>query len=276
MNYITRLSNYSKRMYNGTVEGFNYMIAKSKELGWRGTTQAIINDLFKGRSPFEWVYLLLLGSSPLLIELVFNHKVSDWIGMTASLTGIICVIFVQEGRASNYLFGLVNSIIYLILSFQNGFYGEMATTIYFTVMQPIGLFVWLNESRFKKDEQQFVAKRLDFKGWLKYLAITAVWWLTFGFIYKGINSARPFRDSITDGTNGVGQLLMTEVYAEQWFFWVATNVFSIYLWWGSSIQMQGMYWIYLVNSIYGWYKWSQQAKLAKKDVNTTVKNAVAA
>ena len=40
-----------------------------------------------------------------------------------------------------------------------------------------------------------------------------------GYAYKSIHSARPFRDSVTDATNGVGQLLMTGLYREQWIFW---------------------------------------------------------
>uniref|UniRef100_UPI0028D387A2 nicotinamide riboside transporter PnuC n=1 Tax=uncultured Streptococcus sp. TaxID=83427 RepID=UPI0028D387A2 len=60
--------------------------------------------------------------------------------------------------------------------------------------------------------------------------------------------------------NGVGQILMTAVYREQWIFWAATNVFSIYLWWGESLQIQGKYLIYLINSLVGWYQWSKAAK----------------
>ena len=81
-----------------------------------------------------------------------------------------------------------------------------------------------------------------------------------GYAYKSIHSARPFRDSITDATNGVGQLLMTGLYREQWIFWIATNLFSIYLWWGKSIHIQGMYWVYTLNSLVGWYQWSKAVK----------------
>ena len=81
--------------------------------------------------------------------------------------------------------------------------------------------------------------------------------------YLPVNGAnRPYPDSITDATNGVGQLLMTAVYREQWIFWAATNVFSIYLWWGESLQIQGKYFIYLINSLVGWYQWSKAAKKA--------------
>ena len=81
-----------------------------------------------------------------------------------------------------------------------------------------------------------------------------------GFAYQSIGSARPFRDSITDGTNYTGQMLMNNLYWEQWLFWIATNLFSIYLWWGSNLQIQGMYWVYTLNSLVGMIVWFRNAK----------------
>ena len=122
------------------------------------------------------------------------------------------------------------------------------------------------QAQFKKEQQEFVTRKLDAVGWIKYLSISVIWWLTFGFIYQSVGANRPFRDSITDATNGVGQLLMTAVYREQWIFWAATNVFSIYLWWGESLQIQGKYFIYLINSLVAWYQWSKELRKLSTDV----------
>lgn len=122
------------------------------------------------------------------------------------------------------------------------------------------------QAQFKKEQQEFVTRKLDAVGWIKYLSISVLWWLTFGFIYQSVGANRPFRDSITDATNGVGQLLMTAVYREQWIFWAATNVFSIYLWWGESLQIQGKYFIYLINSLVAWYQWSKELRKLSTDV----------
>lgn len=249
-----------KTTMNQTAEGWRYMVAQCRELGLSGVGRAIYRDMFVGRSPLAWAYLIALTLAPLVLELVYNGRVADWLGMLGAITGVLTVVLVSEGRASNYFWGLINSLIYLYLTIGSGFFGEVATTVYFTIMQPIGLFVWLNASRFKREEQDFVAKRLSLAGWIKYLVITLVWWGIFGLAYQSIGSKRPFRDSVTDGTNGVGQLLMNGVYAEQWLFWAATNIFSIYLWWGESLQMQGMYWLYLVNCLVGAYQWFKQAK----------------
>ena len=98
---------------------------------------------FVGRTAFQWIYLLLLSSVPFFLEWTNRTGQHDWLGLFASWTGIVCVILVAEGRASNYLFGAVNSAIYLILALNKTFYGEVLTTLYFFIMQPIGLYVWL-------------------------------------------------------------------------------------------------------------------------------------
>ena len=246
-----------------TLDGYRYMKLSAKDLGFWAVLKLIFKDLFMGRSLFEWVYLILLSSVPIILEFTNGQSQHDYLGLVASWTGIVCVIFVGEGRYSNYFFGLINSLIYLYLCLTakgGAMYGEVITTLYFTLMQPIGLFMWLNASRFKKENEEFAVRSLNARGWIKALILTAFTWIFMGFAYQSIHSNRPFRDSVTDGTNVTGQMLMSGYYWEQWLFWMATNLFSIYLWWGTSLHMQGMYWVYLVNSCYGWYTWNKEAK----------------
>jgi len=217
------------------ARNFQNVCAAAKEQGFSGIAKLLWQDLFGGRSLSQWLYLIALSSLPFILEFT-------------------------RGRASNYLFGAVNSAIYLILSFQASFYGEVLTTVYFFIMQPIGLYTWLSNRVNEQDKTEpshFEAKKLDWRGWLKYLALTALIWIGMGFAYKSIHSHRPFRDSVTDATNGIGQLLMTGLYREQWIFWIATNLFSIYLWWGNNLHIQAMYWVYTLNSIVGWYQWTK-------------------
>ena len=255
--FSNKLNNFKKNFSAIVTETRKYTLWELIVICW--------NDLFAKRSLFGWLYLIILSAIPAVFEFTKSGPI-DTLGLWTSITGIVCVILVTEGRASNYFFGLINSIVYLIMALQSGFYGEVITTLYFLVSQPIGLYLWLSSfaNHEEKQEETFQAKRLDFKGWIKYLSITAIMWLGMGFAYQSIGSNRPFRDSVTDGTNGVGQLLMNNLYAEQWIFWIATNLFSIYLWWGSggNLQIVVMYLVYTINSLYGWYKWNQSAKTA--------------
>ena len=89
------------------IENFKNVHAEARKIGFAGVMRLIWKDLFVGRSLFQWLYLIALSSVPLILEFTQNTESHDWIGLLASWTGIVCVILVAEGRASNYLFGAI-------------------------------------------------------------------------------------------------------------------------------------------------------------------------
>lgn len=242
------------------------LVAAARQLGLGGLGRLLWADLFAGRTPLQWVYLLVLSSVPVVLH--FLSASQDWMGLFTAWTGNLCVILVAEGRASNYLFGFLSNLVYFVLSFQNMFYGEVMTAVFFLLMQPVGLYLWLvarvNGSAEKEAPAGFETRKLTFFGWVKWLAFALLVWGGFGLIYQSIGSARPFRDSITDGTNWTGQFLQSYLYREQWVFWIATNLFSIYLWWAGpdsgNVQIAAMYFVWTINSLVGWYQWSKAVK----------------
>ena len=122
-------------------QDFKNVHQEAKKQGFVNIMKLLWKDLFVGRTAFQWIYLLLLSSVPFFLEWTNRTGQHDWLGLFASWTGIVCVILVAEGRASNYLFGAVNSAIYLVLALNKNFYGEVLTTLYFFIMQPIGSYV---------------------------------------------------------------------------------------------------------------------------------------
>lgn len=205
---------------------------------------------------------------------MFTPNESGMTGLIAAVSGVLSVIYVAKGKISNYLFGFINSVYYFIVSMQVGFRGEAITTVYFFIMQFVGIYMWRKQGKEKienekkgviekvKTDTQF--KKLSFKGWIKSILAFVGIWLTFGFIYKNAlgQNNRPFRDSVTDGTNWLGQWLMSKSYAEQWFWWIVTNLFSLYLWAGQDLSMITMYIAFTINSFIGWYAWVKNAKKA--------------
>ncbi|MGC6767082.1 nicotinamide riboside transporter PnuC [Enterococcus sp. LJL128] len=249
-----------------TQKNLTALAEQAQHAGVKGIIYALIKDIFVGWKPLEIVYLFALVS----IQIgVYIKQPDSFLGMIAGVTGIINVIFVTKGKISNYLFGLINVTIYLYLSVVSGFYGEVLTSIYFFLMQFTGTYLWLlnmdNKEKGTKEPAYVKPKKLSFAGWLKAIAGMTVIWGVFGFIYQSIGANRPFRDSVTDGTNYVGQWLMNGSYAAQWLFWIGTNVFSIYLWWGASLEMVVMYWVFLVNSVVGYIRWTKKSRVDKLD-----------
>ena len=264
----TKLHDYCTSGYKVTGRNLKVLAGDTKKLGFAGVIKAIYEDLVVGRTQLEWAYLIIMSIVPIIVSLFASDSTLP--GFIAAFTGVINVILVAEGRKSNYFFGVISTSIYLVLSIQKAYYGEVLTNVYFVIMQPIGLYVWLMADRKRQEETHQVedsptnvkARRMGLVDWIIAIAQTIIIWLTMGLIYQLIGSNRSFRDSVTDGTNVVGQKLMTELYVEQWVFWIATNLFSIYLWWDEkkSIDIVVMFMLFTVNSIVGMYRWIQQAK----------------
>ena len=263
-----KLHEYCTSGYKVTGRNLKVLAGDTKKLGFAGVVKAIYEDLVVGRTQLEWAYLIIMSIVPIIVSLFASDSTLP--GFIAAFTGVINVILVAEGRKSNYFFGVISTSIYLVLSIQKAYYGKVLTNVYFVIMQPIGLYVWLMADRKRQEETHQVedsptnvkARRMGLVDWIIAIAQTIIIWLTMGLIYQLIGSNRSFRDSVTDGTNVVGQKLMTELYVEQWVFWIATNLFSIYLWWAEngSIDIVVMYLLFTVNSIVGMYRWIQQAQ----------------
>lgn len=263
-----KIHEYCTSGYKVTGRNLKVLAGDTKKLGFAGVVKAIYEDLVVGRTQLEWAYLIIMSIVPIIVSLFASDSTLP--GFIAAFTGVINVILVAEGRKSNYFFGVISTSIYLVLSIQKAYYGEVLTNVYFVIMQPIGLYVWLMADRKRQEQTHQVedsptnvkARRMGLVDWIIAIAQTIIIWLTMGLIYQLIGSNRSFRDSVTDGTNVVGQKLMTELYVEQWVFWIATNLFSIYLWWAEngSIDIVVMYLLFTVNSIVGMYRWIQQAQ----------------
>ena len=245
--YLKNLSNQLKEDYE--ERGKYFFVGR---LSYLMTAEVIVSFLLLG--------VMIAKSVPIILEFTSGNE-HDYLGLTSSLTGILCVILVAEGRASNYLFGLISNIIYFYLALSNLFYGEVMIAVFYVVMQPIGIYAWLTARIKNTETSEFVARKESIMDYIKYFVFVFVAWLGMGFAFQSIGSARPFRDAITNGLSVGAQIGQTQRFANlSWLLWVLTNVFSIYLWWGTNIHIQGMYWVYLLNSIVGWYNWVKSTK----------------
>src|SRR4029079_8400994 len=76
-----------------------------------------------------------------------NH--TSWYEYLAVFTGIASVWFSRKENILVYPTGLINTIIYVYLSFKGGLLGEASVNIYYSIMSVYGWLLWS-----KKDQQQ--------------------------------------------------------------------------------------------------------------------------
>jgi nicotinamide mononucleotide transporter len=127
-----------------------------------------------------------------------------------------------------------------------------------------GWYMWL-----KKDQQQEVVLHISFsnsKMWVYQILFFLFFYIALYFslvflkdnFFKG---AIPWADAFASATAFTGMWLMTRKKVESWYWWIATNIASIPLYFVKGLVFTSVYYlILLVMAIFGLTAWMQKAK----------------
>ena len=214
-------------------------------------------EYLHGYSLFDRAFLL----SMLILQIIVFCVCPDSIlGIVAGISGVISVVLCAKAKISFYFIGFVQTISYLILAWQNRFYGEVLENIFYLITMVWGIFVWKNNYKTNSDGGQSVeTKRFSVRQWVVSVAGTAAATLIMGYFLEQIGSAQAYTDACTNVLAIFAQLLMVRRYREQWIWWLVIDVLCIKMWLvAGNWSMVAMYIAWTLNCIYGWKNWSTE------------------
>lgn len=189
---------------------------------------------------------------------------TSWYEYLAVFAGIASVWYSRAENILVYPVGLINTVIYIFISIKGRLLGEATVNLYYTIMSIIGWYMWM-----KKDSRQEVVlhiTRSSGKEWMKQV-------LFFLFFYTGIFFALtyfkaaffegviPWADAFASATAFTGMWLMTKKKVESWYWWIATNIASIPLYFVKHYVFTSVYYVVLlVMAVAGLLEWAKKAK----------------
>lgn len=187
-------------------------------------------------------------------------------GIISSLTGVACVVCTGKGKLSAYIFGVINCILYSIISYKATLYGEtMLNAIYYLPMQFYGFYIWKNNISSETLEVKKI--RMTNLKRIVVMAIILLGTFSYGLILEKMGDAIPFIDAFTTVSSIVAMYLSVKRFSEQWWIWIAVDVFSVIMWakaymlGSESVATLLMWTVYLFNAIIMCYKWQREANL---------------
>ena len=148
----------------------------------------------------------------------------------AVLAGIASVWFSKKEQVLVYPVGLINTTIFIYLSFKGHLLGEASVNIYYSVMSIYGWWLWT-----RKNDQQQTILQIQFstsKEVLQQLLFFAAFYVVlYTALYFSKTSfapgAIPWADALSSAAAYTGMWLMAKKKVESWYYWIATNIFSI-------------------------------------------------
>lgn len=228
-----------------------------------------MKSLFKDWTLFEKSWLAVFTLTAIGLSYVWGDTLFSF---SVFLTGVICVVLVARGSIWNYSYGLYNAGGYAWLSYQNGLFGEvMLNAGYFIPAQIIGIFMWKKNLA---EGSTVVMKKMTRLSTVTWLIVSAFGTAIYGAILANIPGQNtPYFDSCSTVLSVIAMLLMMYRYREQWLLWIIVDVVSVAMWafrLNSGVEgapaMLVMWSAYLINAIYGWYKWNKLSVLEAQNV----------
>lgn len=215
---------------------------------------------FYGWTKLEYVWLFVCTAAIAATSILMKSSVLEFI---SSVTGIVGAILVAKGKISSYWWGVIATALYAWISYKYQLFGEaIMYTLVFLPMQVWGAVVWSRKLNVSGDRADVIKNYLTTKQRIWVSAGTLVAIGLYALFVAELKGSMPGLDSATAILSILATTLMMYRYAEQWYCWILVNIVAVVMWVQATLHHEGggavilVMWItFLLNSIYGCYKW---------------------
>jgi len=186
----------------------------------------------------------------------------------AVIMGIVSVWYSRKENILVYPTGLINTTLYIYLSFKGHLLGEASVNLYYTIMSLYGWYLWTRKT---EDKTNFILQisHSNKKEWVQQFIFFGV---IYAIIYLLLTYAKtafapeaiPWADAFASATAYTGMWLMAKKKVESWIWWILTNIASIPLYFIKGYAFTSVqFMVLLILAIAGWISWNQKSKKIK-------------
>ena len=200
------------------MDGLKNIKESFKELKWYEIVMIIIMIFIAGLAVYKAVVDPTSTTNPLWLTIV---------NFISAICGIICIFFCAKANVSNFIFGLVNTIVYAIYLIYYKIYGTFFLEVLFYL--PMNVASWINWARHrdKKLVLKTKSKKLSLKQRLLSVLIVAITTLVTYKILVVVGGTVALLDALTVSIGIVATILELYRYAEQYIWWIITDIIAV-------------------------------------------------
>lgn len=237
------------------------------------TPKVVIQELFSlSLKDYSLLAILLISQ---IIAFIFSGTF-DTMSILSLIVGIVTImnlILVNRGRLTNFTFGIIATVFWLIVAMQTHLVGDMFSQSYYLIMQFIGIYAW-QKDMLSTHEVEVTPKKITLTRALIAIIGFAIIYCIVLLTSHHLGGQQIVLDATLLPLAIISQLLMTYGYRSQWIGWLLIDAINVIIWFntwqntGNSVF--GMFILQiamLVNAFYGAYIWfSKSPKSVEKSV----------
>lgn len=239
-----------------------------------------MKKFFENIKWYEWVMMAVFAVTLVAVSVV-EH--SSAVVICNSLIGIVAVFFVSKGLIVGQILGIVQGIVYCILSAQNRYFGEVIVCACVTIpLYLIAIFTWI-KNRQDANVVQVNKRNFGLLEWVITLAVMSVVGVGVYFLLKSSNTANLVLSTFSVVFTMTAGYLLVRRCEYSFVFYMISNMICIGLWTSLIVSTGDMsllptalcYCIFLILNIFGimnWAKLKKTQKSAKDEKNEIEEN----
>ena len=224
-----------------------------------------IINYFRTLSKFEFA---LWVSSISVVTVSFLITGQGVLNLIASLIGVTALIFLAKGMILGQVLSIVFSVLYGIISYKFGYYGEMITYLFMSLpMAAISTIEWLKNPY--KDSNVVKISRINKKSVAIMIVLAIITTLIFYFLLKFLNTQNLVFSTISITTSFIAAYLTALRSPYFALGYAANDIVLIVLWLLASIKdisfapMVACFIMFLFNDLYGFVNWRRLQRWQK-------------
>lgn len=226
-----------------------------------------LKEYFSDWTKFELGFLIVGLTISTLSSIIFNGDLVDTLYTSSYL---ITALLMAKGKVECYIIGFVSVFFYGIVSYRQGYYGELLITTLLTFpIMIIGIRDWLKHQ--DKESDVVLINSLSKKEVaISFMSQIPLYWFYY-FILKIFNTDLLVISSLSVVTSVLASYFEARRSELSLFCYIANDFVIITLWLipilGGNTELIPVLvgpFLLLVNDIYGSYNWSKMKKRQKE------------
>ena len=184
-----------------------------------------------------------------------SNNIALLLEIVAVILGIIYVVLAAKNKISCWIFGILGSLLSIVLFVVYAkLYAEAVLYIFYVLA---GIYGWINWKNQKNETEVYQRKMLTH---LFIIGVGIV--LSVGLYYVLTSffkeSERPMIDSFTTIFSFIATYLTTKKWIENWIYWIVIDAVTTYLYFSRGLEIYALLMLaYSFIAVYGYLQWKK-------------------
>ncbi len=197
------------------------------------------------------------------MEILSAWLYENYIELIGFVAAVLYLWFSVRQHIFLWPFGIITSLVYTFLFYQQKIYGYAGLNAYYVVISLYGWLQWNRLSKQARDEgKEYDVPTHSPSNLIIMLSGLTLWIIMYWLLKHYTDSPIPVGDSFTTAFSIVATWMLAKKYIEHWLFWIVLDLTAFGLYVFQDLYITSMlYLIYTIMAIVGYREWKKSMQL---------------